>query len=90
MTVMLTSILSAGTCASPSTTVATYAYDAQSRRKSKTVGSATTHDATEADNRNVVFISPANGRLCCGGERDGHFSSPQCDADHGARRQKGP
>src|SRR5208337_3948577 len=39
----LTSILSAGTCASPTTTVAAYAYDGQGRRKSKTVGSATTY-----------------------------------------------
>ena len=37
----LTSILSAGTCASPTTTVAAYAYDAQSRPKSKTVGGVT-------------------------------------------------
>jgi hypothetical protein len=50
----LTSILSAGTCASPTTTVAAYAYDAQRRRKSKTVGAATTYDVTDADNRNVV------------------------------------
>jgi RHS repeat-associated protein len=50
----LTSILSAGTCASPTTTVAAYAYDAQSRRKSKTVGATTTYYATDADNRDAV------------------------------------
>jgi hypothetical protein len=32
------SVLSAGTCAAPTTTVASYAYDAQGRGKSKTVG----------------------------------------------------
>jgi RHS repeat-associated protein len=50
----LTSILSAGTCASPTTTVATYAYDAQGRRKSKTVGSVTTLFVTDADDREVL------------------------------------
>jgi RHS repeat-associated protein len=50
----LTSVLSAGTCASPTTTVATYAYDAQGRRKSKTVSGTTTVFVTDADNREVV------------------------------------
>jgi|GEM_PF-924223 RHS repeat-associated protein len=53
----LTSILSAGTCASPTATVASYAYDARGRRKSKTVGSATTYYATDADNREVLEYS---------------------------------
>ena len=53
----LTSILSAGTCASPTATVASYAYDARGRRKSKTVGSATTYYATDADNREVFEYS---------------------------------
>ncbi len=38
----LASVLSAGTCAAPTTTVVSYAYDAQGRRKSKTVGATTT------------------------------------------------
>ncbi|HJT43942.1 MAG TPA: RHS repeat-associated core domain-containing protein [Rhizomicrobium sp.] len=50
----LTSILSAGTCASPTTTIATYAYDAQGRRKSRTVGGTTTLFVTDADNREVL------------------------------------
>ena len=50
----LTKILSAGTCASPTTTVASYAYDAQGRRKSKTVGGTTTVFVTDADNREVL------------------------------------
>jgi len=57
----LTSILSAGTCASQTTTVATYAYDAQGRRKTKTVGSATTDYATDADNREVLEYNGASG-----------------------------
>lgn len=57
----LTSILSAGTCASPTTTVAAYAYDAQGRRKTKTVGSATTDYATDADNREVLEYNGASG-----------------------------
>ena len=55
----LTSILSAGICASPTTTVASYFYDGQSRRKSKTVGATTTYYATDADNREVVEWSGA-------------------------------
>jgi RHS repeat-associated protein len=53
----LTSILSGGTCAAPTTTVATYAYDGQGRRKSKTVGAATTYYTTDADNREVLEYS---------------------------------
>ena len=55
----LTSILSAGTCASPTTTVAGYAYDSQGRRKSKTVGATTTYYATDADNREVLEYNGA-------------------------------
>jgi hypothetical protein len=43
----LTSVLSVGTCAAPTTTVGSYAYGAQGRRKSKTVGATTTVYATE-------------------------------------------
>ena len=50
----LTSILSAGTCASPTTTVASYGYDAQGRRKSRTVSGVTTLFVTDADNREVL------------------------------------
>ena len=57
----LTSILSAGTCASPTTTVAAYAYDAQSRRKWKTVGATTTYDVTDADNRTVMECNASGG-----------------------------
>ncbi len=55
----LTSILSAGTCASPTTIVAAYAYDSQGRRKSKTVGATTTYYATDADNREVLEYNGA-------------------------------
>ena len=50
----LISVLSAGTCASPTTALASYAYDAQGRRKSRTVAGATTTFITDADNREVV------------------------------------
>jgi YD repeat-containing protein len=43
----LTSIVT-GSCASPSTTVAAYAYDAQGRRKSKTVGTSITVYVSDA------------------------------------------
>ena len=57
----LTSILSAGTCALPTTTVAACAYDAQGRRKTKTVGSAKTDYATDADNREVLEYNGTSG-----------------------------
>jgi YD repeat-containing protein len=59
----LTGILSAGTCASPTTTVATYAYDAQGRRKSKTVGSTKTIYVTDADNREVLEYDGTSGQV---------------------------
>jgi RHS repeat-associated protein len=59
----LTSVLSAGTCAAPTTTVASYAYDAQGRRKSKTVGATTTVYVTNADNREVLEYSGTTGAL---------------------------
>jgi YD repeat-containing protein len=59
----LTSVLSAGTCASPTTTVATYSYDPQGRRKSKTVSGTTTIFVTDADNREVVEYSGATGAV---------------------------
>jgi hypothetical protein len=52
----LISVLSPGTCATPTTTVASYAHDAQGRRKSKTVGATTTFYVTDADNREVLEI----------------------------------
>ena len=59
----LTSVLSAGTCASPTTTVATYAWDAQGRRKSKTVSGATTVTVTTADNREVLEYDGTSGAI---------------------------
>ncbi len=59
----LTSVLSAGTCAAPTTTVASYAYDAQGRRKSKTVGANTTVYVTDADNREVLEYNGTSGAL---------------------------
>ncbi len=59
----LTAVTSGGTCASPTTTVATYAYDGQGRRKSKTVGSTTTLYVTDADNREVIEYDGAAGAI---------------------------
>jgi YD repeat-containing protein len=59
----LTSALSAGTCASPATVVASYAYDAQGRRKSKTVGGTTTVYVTDADNREVLEYDGGSGAI---------------------------
>jgi RHS repeat-associated protein len=59
----LAGILSSGTCASPVTTVASYAYDAQGRRKSKTVGSTTTIYVTDTDNREVLEYNGSTGAL---------------------------
>jgi len=56
----LTGIIT-GTCASPTTTIATYAYDAQGRRKEKTVGSAATIFVTDADNREVLEYNGSTG-----------------------------
>jgi len=53
----LLSILTAGSCSSPTTTLASYAYDAQGRRKSKTVGSTTIYFVTDADNREALEYS---------------------------------
>ena len=59
----LTGILSAGTCASPTTVVASYAYDAEGRRKSKTVGSSTTIYVTDAANREVLEYDGTTGAV---------------------------
>lgn len=59
----LTRILSAGTCASPVTAVASYAYDAQGRRKSKSVGSTTTVYVTDAGNREVLEYDGTSGAV---------------------------
>jgi RHS repeat-associated protein len=59
----LTSVLSVGTCAAPTTTVAAYAYDAQGRRKSKTVGATTTNYVTDDDNREVLEYNGTSGAL---------------------------
>ncbi len=50
-----------GTCTSPTTTIATYAYDAQGRRKEKTVGSASTVYVTDANNREVLEYNGTTG-----------------------------
>ena len=57
----MTAILSAGTCASSTTTVVSYAFDAQGRRKSKTVGSTTTVYVTDADDREVLEYNGTTG-----------------------------
>ncbi len=58
----LTAILSGGTCASPAL-VARYAFDAQGRRKSRTVGAATTVYVTDADNREVLEYDGTTGAV---------------------------
>ncbi len=52
-----------GSCGSPTSTVATYVYDAQGRRKSKTVGSTTTIYVTDADNREVLEYNGSSGAM---------------------------
>ncbi len=52
-----------GSCGSPTSTVATYAYDAQGRRKSKTVGSTTTIYVTDTDNREVLGYNGTSGAI---------------------------
>jgi YD repeat-containing protein len=59
----LIEILSAGTCASPTTVVASYAYDAQGRRTSKAVGTSTTIYVTDADNREVLEYAGSSGAV---------------------------
>ena len=55
----LVSILTSGSCSSPTTTLAAYAYDAQGRRKSKAVGGTTIIYVTDADNREVLEYNGA-------------------------------
>src|SRR5262249_33212280 len=59
----LTAAISGGTCASPTTTVATYAYDAQGRRKSKTVSGVTTITVTDPDNRALLDYDGSSGAV---------------------------
>jgi hypothetical protein len=59
----LISILTAGTCSSPTTTLASYVYDAQGRRKFETVGTATTIYVTDADNRDVLEYNGSSGAI---------------------------
>jgi RHS repeat-associated protein len=59
----LTSALLSGTCAAPGTTVANYSYDAQGRRKSKTVASASTIYVTDTDNREVLEYNGSTGQI---------------------------
>jgi len=54
---------SAGTCAAPTTTIATYAHDAQGRRKSRTVNGTTTVFITDADNREVLEYDGSTGAI---------------------------
>ncbi|MGH8296753.1 MAG: hypothetical protein ACRETZ_14845 [Steroidobacteraceae bacterium] len=59
----LTAVLGSGTCASPGTAVASYAYDAQGRRKAKTAGGTTTLFVTDADDRVVLEYDGTTGAL---------------------------
>jgi len=52
-----------GNCASSTTVLATYTYDARGRRKSKTVGSGTTIYVTDADNREVLEYDGTSGQV---------------------------
>jgi RHS repeat-associated protein len=58
----LTSVVQ-GMCSSPTSTVATYAFDGQARRKLKTVGTTTTIYVTDADNREVLEYDGASGAI---------------------------
>jgi len=59
----LTRAITAGTCASPATTLGAYAFDAQGRRKSKTAGGTTTITVTDADNREVLEYDGSSGAI---------------------------
>jgi len=59
----LTRAITAGTCASPTTTLGAYAFDAQGRRKSKTAGGTTTITVTDADNREVLEYDGTSGAI---------------------------
>jgi YD repeat-containing protein len=59
----LIAAISGGTCAAPGTTVATYAYDAHGRRKSKTVGGATTITLTDPANRALLDYDGTSGAI---------------------------
>jgi RHS repeat-associated protein len=52
-----------GSCAAPTSTVATYAFDAQGRRKLKTVGTTTTIYVTDTDNREVLEYDGTSGQI---------------------------
>jgi RHS repeat-associated protein len=59
----LITAVSGGTCPSPITTVATYGYDAQGRRKSKTVGSAITITLTDSANHALLDYDGSSGAI---------------------------
>lgn len=59
----LTRAITAGTCASPTTTLGTYAFDAQGRRKSKIAGGTTTVYVTDAGNREVLEYDGTSGAI---------------------------
>jgi len=59
----LTRAITAGTCASPSTTLGAYVFDAQGRRKSKAAGSTTTITVTDAENREVLEYDGTSGAI---------------------------
>jgi RHS repeat-associated protein len=59
----LTAAISGGTCASPTTTVASYAYDASGWRKSKTVGGTTTITITDPANRPLLDYDGSSGAI---------------------------
>ena len=59
----LIAAIGGGTCAAPTATIATYAYDAQGRRKSKTVGGATTVTVTDPFSRALMDYDGASGAI---------------------------
>lgn len=59
----LTAAINGGTCTAPGITVAAYAFDAQGRRKTKTVNGTTTVFVTDADNREVLEYDGSSGAI---------------------------
>ena len=59
----LIGVLSSGSCASPGVSVASYAYDARGRRKSKTVGGVTTMYVTGVNDNEVLEYDGATGAV---------------------------
>ncbi|WP_375784009.1 RHS repeat-associated core domain-containing protein [Bradyrhizobium sp. Pha-3] len=59
----LVAAINGGTCASPTATVATYSYDAQGQRKSKTVSGSTTITVTDPFNRALLDYDGSSGAI---------------------------